>query len=101
MAKQENKSLSGHVSGQSNDPLTKPAHALSYAAVVQETKANAEDGLTSSEATSRSENYGLNEFGEAGGVDPIKILVGQIANAMTLVAVPSPIFLYCVIDKYR
>lgn len=90
MGKQEDTSISNHVSGQSNEPLTKPAHALSYSEVIQETKANAEHGLTSSEATSRVEKHGRNELGEADGVDPIKILIRQIANAMTLVGLNIP-----------
>lgn len=85
MAKAEDQKLSDHISGQSNEPLSKPAHALPYSSVIEETKANAEDGLTEAEAKSRLERYGRNELGDAGGVQPLKILIGQIANAMTLV----------------
>lgn len=80
-----------HTSGQANRPLSRPAHALPYATVVQEIKANTEDGLTTGEARSRLESYGRNELGDAGGVQPAKILLAQVANAMTLVRTcPSP-----------
>lgn len=86
MAK-KSQSPADHVSGQANKPLTKPAHALPYDTVVQETKANSQDGLTDSDAKSRLEEYGRNEFGDAKGVQPFKILLGQIANAMILVLI--------------
>jgi P-type Na+/K+ transporter len=77
--------IENHVSGQANKPLSRPAHALPYPTLVAEIKADAEDGLTTSEATSRLDEYGRNEFGDSGGVQPAKILLRQVANAMTLV----------------
>jgi len=79
-------SLEGHKSGQSNDPLSKPAHALTFQQVVEETKCNPDDGLTTSEAKSRHEKFGNNDIGDDGGVQPGKILLRQVANAMTLVS---------------
>ncbi|KAJ4135168.1 P-type ATPase [Fusarium equiseti] len=76
-----------HVSGQSNTPMSAPAHALTYEQVAKELNANLEDGLTDQEAKSRLETSGRNEFGEQEGVQPIKILIGQIANALTLVLI--------------
>ncbi|KAI1059348.1 hypothetical protein LB507_003973 [Fusarium sp. FIESC RH6] len=76
-----------HVSGQSNIPMSAPAHALTYEQVAKELNANLEDGLTEQEAKSRLETSGRNEFGEQEGVQPIKILIGQIANALTLVLI--------------
>ncbi|CAG7560043.1 unnamed protein product [Fusarium equiseti] len=76
-----------HVSGQSNTPMSAPAHALTYEQVAKELNANLEDGLTDQEAKSRLETAGRNEFGEQEGVQPIKILIGQIANALTLVLI--------------
>ena len=76
---------SSHVSGQSNKPLSLPAHALTHQAVVQEIGANADDGLTAADAKNRLTEYGQNEIGDAKGVSPVKILVRQVANAMTLV----------------
>ena len=85
MGKKNQPSLEGHVSGQSNKPLSKPAHALPFSQVVEETGCSAEDGLSPSEATSRHQQYGNNDLGEDGGVQPGKILLRQVANAMTLV----------------
>lgn len=74
-----------HVSGQSNKPMTAPAHALEIEKVVEDLGANADVGLTADEAERRLEEFGKNEFGDTGGVQPIKIFIGQIANALTLV----------------
>lgn len=79
-------SLEGHVSGQANKPLSRPAHALSYTKVIEETGCNSEDGLTSSDAKTRYEEYGNNDLGDDAGVQPGKILLRQVANAMTLVS---------------
>jgi Na+-exporting ATPase len=83
-------SLEGHKSGQSNEPLSKPAHALSFTQVVQETKCNPDDGLNSSEAKSRVEKFGSNDLGDEGGVSAGKILLRQVANSMTLVSTTPP-----------
>ncbi|KAF2087428.1 Na(+)/Li(+)-exporting P-type ATPase [Saccharata proteae CBS 121410] len=80
-------SLADHVSGQANTPLSRPAHALPSEAVTSEIGANAEDGLTSGEASKRLEEYGRNELGDSEGVQPAKILLHQVANAMTLVLI--------------
>ncbi|OLN88991.1 Sodium transport ATPase 2 [Colletotrichum chlorophyti] len=81
----EAEAMANHVSGQSNKPMSRPAHALTTEQVVQELRANTDDGLTPDEAKSRLEVYGRNEFGAEKGVQPVKIFIGQIANAMTLV----------------
>lgn len=86
MGKQQDTTLDQHVSGQANgNGLSKPAHALTFAQVTEDIKANAENGLSSAEAKERHSKYGTNELGDAGGVEPGKILIRQIANAMTLV----------------
>lgn len=87
MGKNENPAQEQHVSGQSNKPISQPAHALKWTTVTEELKANAEDGISSSDAKSRLDDYGKNELGETGGVNPGKILVRQVANAMTLVLI--------------
>ncbi|ESZ96444.1 potassium/sodium efflux P-type ATPase [Sclerotinia borealis F-4128] len=76
-----------HVSGQSNKPLTKPAHALKYEQVAQELEVNLEDGLTKVESDNRLALYGKNELDDGPGVQPIKILIHQVANAMILVLI--------------
>jgi Na+-exporting ATPase len=75
----------GHVSGQSNMRLSKPAHALSHEELVDELQANTVDGLSTDEAKQRLEKYGPNMFQDARGVKPWDILVRQVANAMMLV----------------
>lgn len=92
------------VSGQSNKPLSKPAHALEYVQVAHELEANLEDGLTEAEAERRLELYGKNELDEGPGVQPVQILIHQICNAMILVCLlPSiqSIFLYSPRFIYR
>ncbi|KAI8264677.1 Sodium transport ATPase 2 [Colletotrichum sp. SAR11_239] len=83
----EAEAMANHISGQSNKPLSRPAHALSTEEVIRELRANPDDGLTPEEAKTRLDEYGRNEFGADKGVQPIKILIGQIANAMTLVLI--------------
>jgi magnesium-transporting ATPase (P-type) len=78
--------VAAHVSGQSNKPISAPAHALSFEQVAQELNANLEDGLTSDEAKRRLEEYGRNEFGADKGVQPARIFIAQIANALTFVS---------------
>lgn len=77
----------GHVSGQSNEPISRPAHALSFRQVVNELSADTLNGLSETEAKARLDRYGPNELGETEGVQPIKIIIAQIANAMTLVLI--------------
>ncbi|KAK6358721.1 Na+ ATPase [Orbilia blumenaviensis] len=72
--------------GQS-DLLPRPAHALTYQEVIKETNANTQDGLTSQEALDRLQQYGRNQLDDGPGVQPVKILIRQIANAMTLVLI--------------
>lgn len=83
--------LQDHVSGQSNKPMSAPAHALSVDDVVKELQADVEVGLSPEEAKRRLEEHGRNEFGEQEGVQPLKIFIGQIANALTMV---SPFFFF-------
>ncbi|EAT82901.2 hypothetical protein SNOG_09636 [Parastagonospora nodorum SN15] len=71
----EQPSLEGHKSGQANEPLTKPAHALTFNEVVEQTKI--------------LEKHGNNDLGEDGGVSPAKILLRQVANAMTLILIAA------------
>jgi magnesium-transporting ATPase (P-type) len=73
------------VSGQANKPMSRPAHALSHVQVIQELGCDSYNGLSSSVAKQRLEELGKNELGDSEGVSPLKIVVAQIANAMTLV----------------
>lgn len=86
MAKQDD-AVDNHVSGQSNEPMSRPAHALTFDQVVEELQTDAMHGLTSAEAKSRHEKFGNNDLGDADGVQPLKIILAQVANAMTLVLI--------------
>jgi len=89
MGKQdESDQMAAHVSGQSNKPLSAPAHALTHEQLASELQADPLTGLSASEAASRLSQYGRNELGEAEGPQPLKIIVAQVANAMTLVRPP-------------
>jgi magnesium-transporting ATPase (P-type) len=68
--------------------LSGPAHALSYGAVSEELGADTANGLSAAEAKSRLERYGRNELDDGPGVQPFKILIHQVANAMMLVKPP-------------
>ncbi|KAF2014302.1 potassium/sodium eff [Aaosphaeria arxii CBS 175.79] len=77
----------GHVSGQSNKPLSLPAHSLTLAQVVDELSTDTWHGLDTSEAKRRLDEHGANDLGETKGVSVVKILIAQVANAMTLVLI--------------
>ncbi|THX14459.1 Na(+)/Li(+)-exporting P-type ATPase [Aureobasidium pullulans] len=97
MGKNEDTTIDQHVSGQANgNGLSKPAHALTFSQVTEDIKANAENGLSSAEAKERHSTYGTNELGDAGGVEPGKILIRQIANAMTLVLIMAMVVSFAI-----
>ena len=75
-----------NMSNQVIPPLSAPPYALSCEDVAAETGANTVDGLTAVEARSRLTSHGRNELEGGPGVQPLKILVRQVANAMMLVS---------------
>ncbi|KAK4443632.1 sodium transport ATPase 5 [Podospora aff. communis PSN243] len=75
----------GHLSGQANEPMSLPAHCLSWQQVAQELGANMAAGLDSREADTRLAQYGANDLGQEKGVNALEILIAQVANAMTLI----------------
>ena len=79
--------MDSHVSGQSNKSLSAPAHALERDDLVQQIDADTRDGLSADQAYQRLQDYGKNELQNGKGVQPIKILLRQIANAMMLVLI--------------
>ena len=87
MGKKKSMGLEGHVSGQSNRPLSLPAHSLTLQQAVDELRTDIWSGLDEAEVKRRLEDYGKNELGEVEGVSPLKILIAQAANAMTLVLI--------------
>ena len=82
--------------GAGNKPLSRPAHALTFDAVIDELQADTNAGLTPADAKERLEVYGSNDLGEGAGVQPAKILLRQVANAMTLVKRVTS----CILAKY-
>jgi magnesium-transporting ATPase (P-type) len=68
-----------------NDLLSKPAHSLPYDIVVQELGSQVDEGLSNDEAARRLQQYGPNKLEDGKGISVLKILVGQVANAMMLV----------------
>lgn len=72
--------------GATEQPLSKPAHALSYEDVLRELAVNSEEGLTNAEVKQRLSKYGSNELEGGEGVSMVKIVIRQIANAMMLVS---------------
>ncbi|KAF4464839.1 potassium sodium efflux P-type ATPase fungal-type [Fusarium albosuccineum] len=79
--------LGEHVSGQSNKPLSQPPHSLTSQQVLDELCSDASTGLTPEEIPRRLEEMGPNELEQKKGVQPIKIFLEQVFNAMTLVLV--------------
>lgn len=77
-----------HVSGQqqsSTPHMSRPAHSMSSEETLKELRADPSSGLSSDEAEQRLANVGRNELEQKKGVQPIKIFIEQIFNAMTLV----------------
>lgn len=80
--------LGDHIPGQSNKPLSGPAHSLTGQQVLDELQSNATRGLDPDDVPRRLAEYGTNELDQNKGVQPLKIFVEQIFNAMTLVRSP-------------
>ncbi|KAJ4267019.1 hypothetical protein NW762_003117 [Fusarium torreyae] len=77
--------LGQHISGQSNKPLSQPPHSLTSQQVLQELHSDATTGLSLEEIPRRLEEMGPNELEQKAGVQPVKIFLEQVFNAMTLV----------------
>lgn len=67
--------------------LSQPAHSLTFEDAIRELATNSDDGLSASEVKRRLEKYGENMLEGDEGVSFAKIVIRQIANAMTLVSV--------------
>ena len=88
--KEVQEAMKAHQSGQSNEPISKPAHSLSFEDVLKELGGSGLAGLSDSDAEKRLADYGTNELDNGPGVNPAKILVRQIATAMMLVSPTCP-----------
>ncbi|KAJ5180531.1 ATPase P-type K/Mg/Cd/Cu/Zn/Na/Ca/Na/H-transporter [Penicillium capsulatum] len=69
------------------NPLSQPAHSLTYEAVIKELDTRLDEGLTLDDASRRLHQYGPNKLDEGEGLSVVKILVRQVANAMMLVLI--------------
>ena len=78
--------LSASSLSDSQSTLAALPHTLTAQSVVHSLGTNASTGLSKEEAASRLGTYGKNALDEGPGVQPIKILINQIANAMMLVS---------------
>ena len=72
-------------SDKATQALSKPAHSLDAQDVIEELSVDALQGLSQENAKTRLEKYGTNELEGGAGVQPFKILLRQISNAMMLV----------------
>ena len=88
--------MDNHVSGQSNKPMSKPAHALDCDTLVRELGADAQTGFSKSQASQRLNEFGRNELEDGPGVQPIKILIRQVANAMMLVLIMAMVVSFAI-----
>jgi len=75
--------------GSGASPLSRPAHTLSFEAVIEELDTLVEEGLSPDEANRRLQEYGQNKLDEDKGISVVKILVRQVANAMMLVKIST------------
>lgn len=78
--------LGEHISGQSNKPLSSPPHTLTSQQVVDELRSDATKGLDPEDVPRLLAEFGPNELEQNKGVQPVKIFLEQIFNAMTLVS---------------
>ena len=85
MAKEKSPANASGVTGYGNKPLSRPAHALAWEAVAHEVDTNTQGGLTASEAQARLDQYGRNDIGNASSTSAVRVLLKQVANAMTFV----------------
>jgi hypothetical protein len=65
-----------------------PPHAVPFEQVLEKLSVDHNNGLSIDEAKARMAKYGPNQLDEGPGVQPFRILVHQVANALTLVSRP-------------
>lgn len=74
-----------HPPGGGGQLLSRPAYLLTAEETARELTTDPDNGLTEQAASERLQQYGLNELQGGGGVSVVRILMGQIFNAMVLV----------------
>lgn len=67
--------------------LEVPAHTLPFEDVLQKLAVQQDSGLSDNDVKTRKDMYGANQLDEGPGVQPFRILVHQVANALTLVSI--------------
>jgi len=72
--------------GETREALEQPAHSLPFEQVLKLLNADPVQGLSKAELETRRGTYGDNALEEGPGVQPWRILVHQVANALTLVS---------------
>ncbi|KAF1980268.1 calcium-transporting ATPase [Bimuria novae-zelandiae CBS 107.79] len=76
--------------------LDVPAHTLPFEVVLQKLGVTQDAGLSDNEVKKRKDMYGLNQLDEGPGVQPFRILVHQVANALTLVLIMAMVASYAI-----
>lgn len=66
-----------------------PPHTVPFEQVLEKLSVDHNAGLSIDEAKARKTKYGPNQLDEGPGVQPFRILVHQVANALTLVGIPD------------
>lgn len=84
------------MSGQSNKGMSQPAHALDRETLIQELGADAENGFSQAQASEKLHEFGRNELDDGPGVQPFKILIRQVANAMMLVLIMAMVVSFAI-----
>lgn len=75
--------------GQTGDDaqlLSQPAHCIAAGEVLTQLRSDAQGGLTDAEVSERQEIHGANALEGSGGAGPIRILMNQVLNALTMVS---------------
>lgn len=65
--------------------MGQPAHCISAGDVLDQLQSDAQSGLSEDEVSKRKQAYGANALEGSGGVGPIRILMNQVLNALTMV----------------
>jgi hypothetical protein len=70
--------------------LSQPAHCLPAAEVLTQLGSNPQTGLRDDEVSKNQGIYGSNALEGSGGSGPIRILMNQVLNALTMVSPLTP-----------
>lgn len=65
--------------------LSQPAHCVDAGDVLSQLQSDSQSGLSDGEVSKRQQIYGHNALEGSGGAGPIRILMNQVLNALTMV----------------